>query len=895
MKIVVQNYTFNAAAKTVTFSDYGSIVLSNVLAIINSTRQTIIFNLADTSKGGTVAGNVLTLEYNTTAMSDTDDLHIVYWDDTAAQDVTVNGSVSVTGNVGITGTPTVTGSVTANAGTNLNTSALSLETTQSAIKTAVEVIDNFISGSRGLVTEDNSAAILAAIQAPIPAGDNNIGNVDVVTMPTVTVQATNLDIRDLSASIDGVTAFLAGVNGPVDQLDVGGVYPLAVAIIDGVGSQVTSFGGGTEYTEDLGAAADPIGHAVMLIRKDSPAALTSTDGDNVAQRGTNYGAAYVQIVTSAGAFVDSFGGGTEYTEDAAAAANPVGKASILVRADTPSASVTTDGDNVAQRGTNFGAAYVTLLDTSGNPVAVGGGTQYTEDAAAAANPVGTALILVREDARAGGLTTTDGDNVAARGNNKGELYVIDTDANTKLSSIDGHVDGIEGQLTTIASYLDGVEGQLTTIDGHVDGVEASLTTLAGAVSSAKVQVDIVTAPTLTVNAHAVTNAGTFAVQDSEKIADNGGFTDGTTKVMPMGLIFDEVAGTALTENDIAAPRIDSKRAQVLVIEDETTRGRRATVTAANALKVDASSVAVPVTDNSGSLTVDAPVGTPVFVRLSDGAAAISTLPVSLASVPSHAVTNAGTFAVQDSEKITDNGGFTDGTSKVMMSGYIFDDVAGTALTENDAAAARIDSKRSQVHVIEDGSTRGRYVTVTASNALKVDGSAVTQPVSGTVTASNAAGDVAHDGGDSGNPVKIGFQARQTNPTAVADADRVNGIADDIGRQVVVMGQVRDLMTDQTTTITSSTSETTILAAVASTFLDVTAIMVTNTSATDVNVDIRDTTGGSVRFTIAVKAGTTAGAVLPRPIKQATVNTNWTAQCSASVASVKIWVQAEKNI
>ena len=81
---------------------------------------------------------------------------------------------------------------------------------------------------------------------------------------------------------------------------------------------------------------------------------------------------------------------------------------------------------------------------------------------------------------------------------------------------------------------------------------------------------------------------------------------------------------------------------------------------------------VPITDNSGSITVDAPVGTPAFVRLSDGTAAISTLPVSiaasvavtgpltdtqlrasavpvsLASVPSHAVTNVGTFAVQAS-------------------------------------------------------------------------------------------------------------------------------------------------------------------------------------------------------------------------------------------------------
>jgi hypothetical protein len=126
---------------------------------------------------------------------------------------------------------------------------------------------------------------------------------------------------------------------------------------------------------------------------------------------------------------------------------------------------------------------------------------------------------------------------------------------------------------------------------------------------------------------AVTNAGTFAVQDSQKVADNAGFTDGTTPVQPAGYIFDEVAGTALTENDAGAARIDSKRAQVLVIEDATTRGQRATVTASNAVKVDGSAVTqpvsgtvtanagsgpFPVSDNSGSLTVDAPVGTPLF-------------------------------------------------------------------------------------------------------------------------------------------------------------------------------------------------------------------------------------------------------------------------------------------
>ena len=93
------------------------------------------------------------------------------------------------------------------------------------------------------------------------------------------------------------------------------------------------------------------------------------------------------------------------------------------------------------------------------------------------------------------------------------------------------------------------------------------------------------------------------------------------------------------------------------------------------------------------------------------------------------VTNGGTFAVQDSQTITDNGAFTDGTSKVFTAGFIYDEVAGTALTENDAAAARINVNRAQVHAIEDGVTRGRYMTVTASNAAKVDGSAVTQPIS----------------------------------------------------------------------------------------------------------------------------------------------------------------------
>jgi len=62
-------------------------------------------------------------------------------------------------------------------------------------------------------------------------------------------------------------------------------------------------------------------------------------------------------------------------------------------------------------------------------------------------------------------------------------------------------------------------------------------------------------------------------------------------------------------------------------------GTAALTTTGGRLSVDASGVAVPVTDNAGTLTVDAPVGTPVFVRLSDGAAALIGQKAMAASLP----------------------------------------------------------------------------------------------------------------------------------------------------------------------------------------------------------------------------------------------------------------------
>lgn len=168
------------------------------------------------------------------------------------------------------------------------------------------------------------------------------------------------------------------------------------------------------------------------------------------------------------------------------------------------------------------------------------------------------------------------------------------------------------------------------------------------------------------------------------------------------------------------------------------------------------------------------------------------------------------------------------------------------------------------------------------------------PVPSTM-AQPVAGDVAHDGADSGNPVKVGGKARQTNPTAVADGDRTDLSTDDLGRLLVCIGQPRDLVTDQYTAIAASAAETTILTAAAGVFHDLTAVLMTNAGAAAVRVDFRDTTGGAIRFSITMASAASMSFAPPRPVKQTTANTNWTAQCSGAGTTINIFVQAEKNV
>lgn len=528
------------------------------------------------------------------------------------------------------------------------------------------------------------------------------------------------------------------------------------------------------------------------------------------------------------------------------------------------------------------AVGVAIVDSSGNQISsFGGGTQYTEDAAAAANPVGNALIVIREDGRAGSLTTTDGDNVALRGNNLGELYVKHTDnitvnahavtnagtfavqatlaaettkvigtvnqgtspwvvsgavTNTVLSVVGGGTEAT-AQRVTLASDSTGVLTVKQATAGNLNatvvgtGTFAVQATLAAETTKVIGTVNQGTSPwvvsgSVTANAGTNLNTSALALESGGNLAtiaalskaEDAAHSSGNTGIMALAVrnatVTDLSAGGtdgdyeplqvsatgrlwASATIDAALPAGANVIGHVIADTGSTTAvtGNVTVVqgTGSNLHTVlDSGTLStitnvVHVDDNSGSLTVDAPVATPVFTRLSDGAAALigqkamtASLPVVLSSdqtsIPvaatqsgnwtsrvvgnigatldavvgagtaptnmlavggvynssSPTLTNGQSAALQlDSSgnlKITGSlsiGGTTDGaaftaassTGTPIMGAY--DDINSTLNVEQTLDIPRISANRNQYVQLRDGSGSERGANVDQSNRLSV--------------------------------------------------------------------------------------------------------------------------------------------------------------------------------
>ncbi len=362
-----------------------------------------------------------------------------------------------------------------------------------------------------------------------------------------------------------------------------------------------------------------------------------------------------------------------------------------------------------------------------------------------------------------------------------------------------------------------------------DSQTTHLATLAGAVTGNEVQVDVLTMPTVN-----VAQSGSWSVAVSSSALPTGASSaaNQATIIAALSSIDGHVDGV-----EGALTSIDAKITAV---------NTGAVVVASSALPTGAATAARQDTGNASLSSIDAKLPS-----LGQALAAAS-VPVVLTAAQISALTPLSTVAA------TQSGTWTVGLS------------AGTngigKLTANS------------------GVTIGA-VEIAASQTLAT----VTTVSTVTTLTTLTGGGVAHDGVDSGNPVKIGYKASSSlaGATMVASGDRVDAVAGIDGAQIVRPHCGLEDIVSGVAAITDGSSTSVIAAQGAGVKTYVTTVVVANSSATAVTVDIRDGAAGTVKLTLPVPANT-AGVVLPLPVPLPfSANTAVCADPSASASTVTV--------
>lgn len=178
------------------------------------------------------------------------------------------------------------------------------------------------------------------LAAPIPAGNNNIGDVDIASMPAIT------------GSVSLAASLPAGTNN-IGDVDV-------LSIVPGTGA--TNLG----KAEDAVHASGDTGVMPLAVRKDTAAALAGTDGDYAPLEVDALGRLHTQPNISS---VTPGTGATNLgkAEDAAHTSGDVGVMPLAVRQDTLAALDSATGDYTPFKVDALGRQYVTVVSTSGTP------------------------------------------------------------------------------------------------------------------------------------------------------------------------------------------------------------------------------------------------------------------------------------------------------------------------------------------------------------------------------------------------------------------------------------------------------------------------------------------------------------------------------------------------
>ncbi len=293
----------------------------------------------------------------------------------------------------------------------------------------------------------NAGTFAVQNTAATPAGTNNIGDVDVLTVPTDPFGA-NADAASATGSISAKLRFIAGTGIPVTGTVTVGSHAVTnagtfVTQVDGAALTALQLIDDAVFAEDTAAQAADKGIQILAVRRDADTSLVGADNDYAPLQVNAAGSLKVAITAGAGS------GGTSIADDAVftpatTSITPVGGTyrSTLDTVD--------DGDAGAFAMTANRAIHVNLRTAAG--VELAAGDQYAEDVASAGAENLTLAGAIRRDAAAVG-SGADGDYSTINVNNVGRLWtttVVDTALPAGTNNI-GDVDVLTLPNVTLAA------------------------------------------------------------------------------------------------------------------------------------------------------------------------------------------------------------------------------------------------------------------------------------------------------------------------------------------------------------------------------------------------------------------------------------------------------------
>lgn len=398
------------------------------------------------------------------------------------------------------------------------------------------------------------------------AGSANIGDVDVLTLPNVTLAAgtnTNEVVGDVAdgAAVAGNPVLVGGQDGTLTQslktdstgslqVDIESAPTITVTATNldvQIGGSDTVTVAGNKTTNNAAPGATNVG---VLPAVAEAAAPSFTEGNMVALS-TNL----------AGALrVTGGGGGTEYVTNAVAPADPTGTTLVSERDDQLATLTEIEGDWTNARATSKGALWVAIPDTNGDPItSFGGGTEYNQGTATSDTDTLKMAGAVRRDTAAVATGVIDGDRLALSTDSAGRLRTTAVDTTQPVSGTVTVTDGA-GALNVIVDSGTTVvtQGTAANLNAAVVGTgtagapAGNILTVQGVASMTKLLVtpDSVALPAnQSVNVAQVAGTNTVTGGVAGIIAVGGNIANAvaaTANPVPVGGIFTTAPATLTT-------------------------------------------------------------------------------------------------------------------------------------------------------------------------------------------------------------------------------------------------------------------------------------------------------------------------------------------------------------